>query len=96
MDEPFFYRTEAQIGCLDVRALSRAGDVLWAGTAEGLFRLNPDVDLFQAVDLGEDAGRGAAVVDLTPKLDGCRKYIRRVQSGCRGGSSRDRRSRSGC
>ena len=67
MDEPFLYRTALQLGDLDVRALSAAGGQIWAGTATGLYRLDPDQDVFVPVPL--PAGEGEAVVDIAPVLD---------------------------
>lgn len=73
MDEPFLYRTVEQLSDLDVRALSAAGGRIWAGTATGLHRLEPDQNVFVPVPLL--AGEGEAVVDIAPVLDDLGRLI---------------------
>ncbi len=73
MDEPFLYRTVEQLGDLDVRVLSAAGGRIWAGTATGLYRLDPDQDVFVPVPL--PTGEGEAVVDIAPVLDGWGRLV---------------------
>ena len=64
MDEPLIFRSEDKLPSLDVRALSFAGDKLWAGCAEGLYLFDEPAGQFVAV------AAGAPVVDIARSVDG--------------------------
>lgn len=77
MDEPEQYRTTDRLADLDVRCMSAAGGVVWAGTASGLVRYDTEEDRFLAVPLGEGAD---PVTDLSRGLTGDGRLVA-VQPG---------------
>ncbi|NMB74968.1 MAG: hypothetical protein GYA21_07540 [Myxococcales bacterium] len=68
-EKPRLYRTTAELGDLDVRALAAVDGGVYAGTASGLFRYDSGNDRFERISL---PGGDGAVVDIasTPMSDG--------------------------
>ena len=70
VQEPQQFRTTAQLGDLDVTAVSAAHGHVWVGTASGLYRYDPSAVAFVAADVEGFPAAGVADIAPRPGLDG--------------------------